>query len=77
MSSIMMSNPSIASLPISAAWEVATAILTSDDLRRHHSFPSDFEVEFFAAKILKHKVIPLSAAHSLFSLILQLCFTSS
>ncbi|KAK4272279.1 hypothetical protein QN277_020861 [Acacia crassicarpa] len=39
-----------------AAWEVATAILTSDNLRHHHSFPSDFEVEFFAAQILKRKI---------------------
>ncbi|XP_028778156.1 transportin MOS14-like, partial [Neltuma alba] len=39
-----------------AAWEVATAILTSDHLRSHHSFPSDFEVEFFAAQILKRKI---------------------
>ncbi|KAI4348420.1 hypothetical protein L6164_009146 [Bauhinia variegata] len=36
-----------------AAWEVAAAILTSD---RHHSFASDFEVEFFAAQILKRKI---------------------
>lgn len=35
-----------------AAWEVATSILTSD----HHSFFSDFEVEFFAAQILRRKV---------------------
>lgn len=35
-----------------AAWEVATSILTSD----HQPFPSDFEVEFFAAQILKRKV---------------------
>lgn len=37
-----------------AAWEVATSILTSD--HHHHSFVSDFEVEFFAAQILKRKV---------------------
>lgn len=36
-----------------AAWEVATSILTSSS----HSFVSDFEVEFFAAQILKRKVI--------------------
>ncbi|XWS46468.1 hypothetical protein CRYUN_Cryun14cG0069900 [Craigia yunnanensis] len=35
-----------------AAWEVATSILTSD----HQSFLSDFEVEFFAAQILKRKI---------------------
>ncbi|TYJ21160.1 hypothetical protein E1A91_A08G046100v1 [Gossypium mustelinum] len=35
-----------------AAWEVATSILTSD----HQPFPSDFEVEFFAAQILKRKI---------------------
>lgn len=37
-----------------AAWEVATSILTSD--HHHHSFVSDFEVEFFAAQILKRKI---------------------
>ncbi|KAL5581494.1 hypothetical protein UlMin_013936 [Ulmus minor] len=36
-----------------AAWEVATSILTSD---LHPSFFSDFEVEFFAAQILKRKI---------------------
>ncbi|KAG4132682.1 hypothetical protein ERO13_D08G048400v2 [Gossypium hirsutum] len=36
-----------------AAWEVATSILTSD----HQPFPSDFEVEFFAAQILKRKLL--------------------
>ncbi|KAF3435348.1 hypothetical protein FNV43_RR22435 [Rhamnella rubrinervis] len=36
-----------------AAWEVATSILTSD---LHPSFVSDFEVEFFAAQILKRKI---------------------
>lgn len=36
-----------------AAWEVAISILTSD---HHHSFASDFEVEFFAAQILKRKI---------------------
>ncbi|KAH0973072.1 hypothetical protein GBA52_025228 [Prunus armeniaca] len=36
-----------------AAWEVATSILTSDF---HHSFVSDYEVEFFAAQILKRKI---------------------
>lgn len=35
-----------------SAWEVATSILTSD----HRSFLNDFEVEFFAAQILKRKV---------------------
>ncbi|XP_048134614.1 transportin MOS14 isoform X3 [Rhodamnia argentea] len=34
-----------------AVWEVATSILTSDHLRS-----SDFEVEFFAAQILKRKI---------------------
>lgn len=38
-----------------AAWDVATNILTSD-LR--HPLASDFEVEFFAAQILKRKVLP-------------------
>lgn len=36
-----------------AAWEVATAILTSD---HRHQFISDYEVEFFAAQVLKRKV---------------------
>ncbi|XAR58342.1 hypothetical protein NMG60_11026804 [Bertholletia excelsa] len=36
-----------------AAWEVATSILTSD---RHQSLINDFEVEFFAAQILKRKI---------------------
>jgi len=36
-----------------AAWEVATSILTS---AHHLPFVSDFEVEFFAAQILKRKV---------------------
>ncbi|XP_059294401.1 transportin MOS14 isoform X3 [Lycium ferocissimum] len=36
-----------------AAWEVATSILTSN---YHHPFVSDFEVEFFAAQILKRKI---------------------
>ncbi|KAG5534611.1 hypothetical protein RHGRI_022662 [Rhododendron griersonianum] len=35
-----------------SAWEVATSILTSD----HRSFLNDFEVEFFAAQILKRKL---------------------
>ncbi|KAJ0113292.1 hypothetical protein Patl1_02485 [Pistacia atlantica] len=35
-----------------AAWEVATSILTSD----RHTFLADFEVEFFAAQILKRKI---------------------
>ncbi|XP_057982935.1 transportin MOS14 isoform X2 [Malania oleifera] len=41
-----------------AAWEVATSILTSDHhhLRRLHPTFSDFEVEFFAAQILKRKI---------------------
>ncbi|XP_020533475.2 transportin MOS14 isoform X2 [Jatropha curcas] len=40
-----------------AAWEVATSILTSDQLHLHHQlFFSDFEVEFFAAQILKRKI---------------------
>lgn len=38
------------------AWDVATSILTSDHHRHHHSFLSDFEVEFFAAQILKRKI---------------------
>ncbi|RYR54086.1 hypothetical protein Ahy_A06g029355 isoform A [Arachis hypogaea] len=37
-----------------AAWDVATAILTAD--RRHNPLPSNFEVEFFAAQILKRKI---------------------
>ncbi|XP_057489374.1 transportin MOS14 isoform X2 [Actinidia eriantha] len=37
-----------------AAWEVATSILTSD--HHHHPFLNDFEVEFFAAQILKRKI---------------------
>ncbi|PON35483.1 Exportin [Parasponia andersonii] len=36
-----------------AAWEVATCILTSHP---HNSFLSDFELEFFAAQILKRKI---------------------
>ncbi|KAI3457764.1 hypothetical protein Pfo_014427 [Paulownia fortunei] len=36
-----------------AAWEIATSILTSD---HHHLFLSDYEVEFFAAQILKRKI---------------------
>ncbi|KAM5582172.1 transportin MOS14 [Rosa sericea] len=36
-----------------AAWAVATSILTSDF---HHSFGSNYEVEFFAAQILKRKI---------------------
>lgn len=40
-----------------AAWDVATAILTSD---RHHPLASNFEVEFFAAQILKRKVLSLT-----------------
>ncbi|GAB2236248.1 hypothetical protein Droror1_Dr00027987 [Drosera rotundifolia] len=50
-----------------AAWEVATSILTSSDhLRRlfPHLF-ADFEVEFFAAQILKRKIN--NEAHSLHS----------
>ncbi|KAJ7976335.1 Transportin like [Quillaja saponaria] len=39
-----------------AAWEVATAILTSDHLRQNQSFVSNYEVEFFAAQILKRKI---------------------
>ncbi|KAH9742989.1 Xpo1 domain-containing protein [Citrus sinensis] len=35
-----------------AAWEIATSILTSD----RQSFLTDFEVEFFAAQILKRKI---------------------
>lgn len=37
-----------------AAWEVATSLLTAD--HPHFSFVSDFEVEFFAAQILRRKV---------------------
>ncbi|XP_072077274.1 uncharacterized protein [Arachis hypogaea] len=37
-----------------AAWDVATAILTAD--RRHNPLPANFEVEFFAAQILKRKI---------------------
>lgn len=36
-----------------AAWEIATSILTS---HQQHPFLSDYEVEFFAAQILKRKV---------------------
>ncbi|XP_052728283.1 transportin MOS14 isoform X7 [Vigna angularis] len=36
-----------------AAWDVATAILTAD---RHLPLASNFEVEFFAAQILKRKI---------------------
>ncbi|KAA8548316.1 hypothetical protein F0562_004745 [Nyssa sinensis] len=36
-----------------AAWEVATSILTSD---HHQQLISDFEVQFFAAQILKRKI---------------------
>lgn len=40
-----------------AAWEVATAILTSDHVQHPlSSFVPDLEVEFFAAQILKRKV---------------------
>lgn len=39
-----------------AAWEIATSILTSH--HHHHPFLSDYEVEFFAAQILKRKVSP-------------------
>ncbi|CAJ1793365.1 unnamed protein product [Sphenostylis stenocarpa] len=39
-----------------AAWDVATAILTAD---RRLPLASNFEVEFFAAQILKRKVIEL------------------
>ncbi|XP_028118876.1 uncharacterized protein LOC114315996 isoform X8 [Camellia sinensis] len=44
-----------------AAWEVATSILTSDHHHHHHHhhhqpFLNDFEVEFFAAQILKRKI---------------------
>ncbi|KAG8656082.1 transportin MOS14 isoform X2 [Manihot esculenta] len=39
------------------AWEVATSILTSDQLHLHlQPFFSEFEVEFFAAQILKRKI---------------------
>jgi transportin-3 len=37
-----------------AAWDVATNILTSD---RRHPLASNFELEFFAAQILKRKVL--------------------
>lgn len=40
-----------------AAWEVATSILTSD-IPAHH--PPSFELEFFAAQILKRKVLLLT-----------------
>ncbi|CAH9088958.1 unnamed protein product [Cuscuta epithymum] len=36
-----------------AAWEVATAILASE---HRHQLVSDFEVEFFAAQVLKRKI---------------------
>ncbi|XP_064956071.1 transportin MOS14-like isoform X2 [Musa acuminata AAA Group] len=38
-----------------AAWEVATALLTSSDYRLR-IVPLDFEVEFFAAQILRRKI---------------------
>ncbi|CAD5182501.1 unnamed protein product [Musa acuminata subsp. malaccensis] len=38
-----------------AAWEVATALLTSSDYRLRIA-PLDFEVEFFAAQILRRKI---------------------
>ncbi|RWW71555.1 hypothetical protein BHE74_00020692 [Ensete ventricosum] len=38
-----------------AAWEVATALLTSSDYRLRLSPIIDFEVEFFAAQILRRK----------------------
>lgn len=44
-----------------AAWEIATSILVSDH-RQHHQFAADFEVEFFAAQILKRKVSLLSSS---------------
>lgn len=44
-----------------AAWEVATAILTSDHVQPPlSSFVPDLEVEFFAAQILKRKVSSLT-----------------
>lgn len=44
-----------------AAWEVATAILTSDRVQIPlSSFVPDLEVEFFAAQILKRKVSSLT-----------------
>lgn len=48
-----------------AAWDVATNILTSD-LR--HPLASDFEVEFFAAQILKRKVLPPLSLSTIFVL---------
>ena len=36
-----------------AAWEIATSILTS---AHHTPYVSDFELEFFAAQLLKRKV---------------------
>ncbi|KAH7852386.1 hypothetical protein Vadar_024244 [Vaccinium darrowii] len=39
-----------------SAWEVATSILTADPHRNHRYFLDDFEVEFFAAQILKRKI---------------------
>lgn len=45
-----------------AAWDVATAILTSD---HRHPLASNFEVEFFAAQILKRKVLFLSLSLSI------------
>ncbi|KAL8557412.1 hypothetical protein ACS0TY_004731 [Phlomoides rotata] len=38
-----------------AAWDVATSILVSDQLH-HHQVAADYEVEFFAAQILKRKI---------------------
>lgn len=45
-----------------SAWAVATSILTSDF---HHSFGSNYEVEFFAAQILKRKVFLLFSSRPL------------
>lgn len=57
-----------------AAWQVATSILTSE---HHQPFASDFEVEFFAAQILKRKVfLPPSSPHSLILLFPSLPFPS-
>ncbi|KAK4255815.1 hypothetical protein QN277_008760 [Acacia crassicarpa] len=52
-----MSNPAIASLPISGLFNSSRP--TPPRRSPPHSFPSDFEVEFFATQILKRKVIPL------------------
>lgn len=43
-----------------SAWDIATSILTFD---HHEPFVSGYEVEFFAAQILKRKVSIFSFRH--------------